>query len=615
MDRKKKKSAILIMLSLILSTAGCKQDDTYKNNSYNIVEEIIDNNPFYQEYHLSQTYKQIYSPFYHTYLNQFFDYLNKEQYNTFLNIIREMDEAEINDYDYNKTIDYLDKIMGCQNNQYGRGVYHAFNARIVYENVYLSYKFNTDIYKEINTLRSIINNDDAFFSSLFSKDIDKFIECIQNNTGLENKDLIQALIVNMDLYYDIESKEETIFIEFKEDYCKQIKNIMSTLVKSKLTTDQKFANTLYGKILKNSNYTEDSYTSKAIQELLGDETEFYLSSEKYHESYNFSLSSEYLYSNISLSKVKNLKVTEIIDKADIEDNTYYRDTMTIMIHLIDPDIFLGQHSPSTKRKLMYENLKEYFKNIEEFDEFFLIVSCDSPKRKIWDIYFNIFNLRIKEDGITIDDFTRYTSLANLINDHKFIFYHWDSDDGHYPEKEIENLPKEEAEKIVTTTTSNNRLLSRMRNCKEYLTMTENILKENDLGYEMVYNPDCKFEYRYGIIVVKDDSNCVISQSIEPKSGRYNGINIIYYEIPKYFEEGRAITAFNNIENRLTISEIEGLKENFFDEISQKEVNGFIVKINPQEKEEYQPIRFMEYYMHFAEKRIHKNKEYTLEIKQ
>ena len=211
MDRKKKKSAILIMLSLILSTAGCKQDDTYKNNSYNIVEEIIDNNPFYQEYHLSQTYKQIYSPFYHTYLNQFFDYLNKEQYNTFLNIIREMDEAEINDYDYNKTIDYLDKIMGCQNNQYGRGVYHAFNARIVYENVYLSYKFNTDIYKEINTLRSIINNDDAFFSSLFSKDIDKFIECIQNNTGLENKDLIQALIVNMDLYYDIESKEEPIY--------------------------------------------------------------------------------------------------------------------------------------------------------------------------------------------------------------------------------------------------------------------------------------------------------------------------------------------------------------------------------------------------------------------
>lgn len=618
MKLKRKKSAMLIMLSLILSTTSCKQNNSYKDDHYNTIEEIMDNNPFYQEYDLSKTYKQKYLPFYYSYLNKFADYLDKEQYATFLKIISEMDENEIDDHNYNKTFSYLNEIMNFEKDQYGRGIYHAFNNQIIKENIdyFYDYGLNTEIYKEINTLRSIVNNDQTFFSSLFSKDINKFIECVQKNTGMENKDLIGTLIINMDLYSDIESSKEIMDIELRESYGRQISNIMGILVKSKLETDPKFADTLYGKILKNSKYIKEDYISEAFQELLENETNFHFFSENYDIDYDFSLSSEYLYSHISFSELKELKVTKIIDQADKEDNSDYSDTMTFMIHLIDPEILIyTKNSASTIRKIMYEDLKKHFKNIEDFDEYFLIFDCyplDYPLEtiKIWDIYFNILNLRIKEGGITIDDFSRYTSLVNCINDHRFTSYDWNLDVKYPPIEEIKSLPKEEAEEIVGALHHD-----RLFRLDSKLTMIENTLKSNNLGYEMVYNPNCKFEYNYRIVIVNDDSNCVISKSVEPKNGKYNGMDIIYYEIPEYFEEGRAITTFKNIEDKFTIKEVEGFKETFFDEMSQREVTGFIVKINTNQKKEYQPIRFMEYYMHYEEKRSPQNKELTLGAKQ
>jgi len=614
MKLKRKKTILLIMLSLILSTSGCKKDESYKKDIHSRVKEIMDDYSFYQDKDSSgKTYEEIFSPFYYNYLEKFIDYMSEEQFYKFLNIVISMNEFE--KYDYDTTFGFLDEIMGYEKDKFGRGIYKAFNTRLVYEEIFPAHDFNIEAYHEINTLKSIVNNDEAFFSSLFSKNIDKFIECIQDNTGFTNKDLIQELVLNMDLYSDIEEKEEVTFeeLDLKKIYNKRIEDIMSMIVEAKLTSDQKFADTFYGKILKDSKYMKDCYTCGATQELLGDQVEFSVLSEKFQEFYRFTLSKKHIFSNMDISGIKVSKINEIIKLANEEMQN--SNAMDLMIHLVSPDkINEASSDYNAIRLVMYEDLKEYFENVEEFNDFFLMANCYKID-VIEDDYFTMFKNRIKENGITIDDFICYLSLVNLINNHNFIYYDWDFDVDYPPIEEITSLPKDEAEKIVDISIINRIFDS--ENYKTHLEKISEMLKENNLGYEMIYNPECKYEYEYGKIIIDDDSNSVISKLVDPKKGLYNGMNVVYYEIPTYFDDGKAVFTFKNIEDKLTIKELEGFKINFFDEISGKEVNGFIVKIDNKqdETEEYEPIRFIEYYKNFASKRNNKNKELKLGVKQ
>ena len=93
----------------------------------------------------------------------------------------------------------------------------------------------------------------------------------------------------------------------------------------------------------------------------------------------------------------------------------------------------------------------------------------------------------------------------------------------------------------------------------------------------------------------------------------NGSKVVYYEIPENYENGRAVDSFYNIAREFTVIDVPGLKETFYDESKNREVNGFIVSLDEglTEDTEYKPIRFMEFYHYYKDKVKDQNKELKL----
>lgn len=572
MTSKKKKSILLVAVSLmlVLISYGKKFEQekrlekarelvlNYEENTLSVTSDLLDNKKFYD--------------FYKEFLNRYVIYMDEEQCNEFYNMMIENCDTEEN-FPYNITFAHLDKIMGVEENKFGRGILRAFNMRLVYENILPALKFDDEVFKEINTLRMIVADDKAFFSSLFSGNIDEFTECIKSHTGFDSTQEIDELILQFDCYSDLLENEEYNDKELQEKYKKRIEQIMSELIKSKLATDEEFSNTLYGKIISNSKYNSTLYKYSIYNTLFDDDTSIYVVADDLLTAYSFSIPSKYLYMNVEIDEIKAIKVCDIIKKGDNENNGYENDAMKLMIHLIEPSTLADSKlSSAKKRELLYENLKDEFETIEDFDDFFLSIANGTSM--VYYDYFDVFEHRIKKEGINYDDFVRFTSLANFINENNDIFDGMD-----------------------------------YKICME---MIDDLIKDNNLGYEQLYSPDCEYVYKDGCVYVEASSASVLSEEIFPVIGSIGGNKIIYYEIPDNYETGIAVDSFYNTERNLTIVQVGGIKETFIDEISGKIVNGFIVAFGDEIDKTLTPIRFMECYTYYEENK--KDKGLILEDK-
>ncbi len=611
MTPKNKKRTLMMVLSLMITLTSCGNKDDHRANviaKSKYLAKFYDTEELKEDDYVSY-YKETIDNFYKNYLTNYVTYMDEEQCRELQTLMEESYELE-EEFPYDNTFTHLNKIMGVEEDKYGRGILRAFNMRLVYENILPAWYFRSEVYEEINTLRMLVNNDKAFFSSLFSKDMNKFIGCLMEKTGLDSREEIEELILKFDYYSDIIEKndysnlipeEEYNDEELKEAYQKRIEEIMSDLVESKLETDENFASTLYGKILSNSKYL-GSYKYSVTNDLFNDTASIFGVNKNYTSSYSFSIPSQYLYMNIDINEIKTIKVYDIISNANDKDNNYENTAMRLMIHLIDP-LTLNSEGLSSEeiRQILYDNLRDEFESIEDFDTFFLsIANGDSM---IYYDYFTILEHRIKKDGITYEDFARFTSLANFINEKENIFIDWNWDVEYPPYGLIEKMNEEEYNKIVSSY-SNNDIFYGM-DYKMCMGMAYDLIKENDLGYEQLYNPNLQYTYKDGYVYLNDPNSLVLSAEIYPTIGSFDGKKVIYYEIPKKYENGQAVESFYNIERKLTAKEVEGIKETFYDEISGKTVNGFIVSFNDELSEDIGPIRFMEYYIYFDKKQENK----------
>lgn len=589
---KKKKNIALISLALMLTASSCKSDDNYRErcleNSKNLIEAYDESN---NNERLDEFYKE--------YLNRYVKYMNKEQCNQFIDLMIAGYEVSDNS-SYELIYAFLNEIVGVEENKYGRGILRAFNARLVYENLCPLSKLSDHTYDEINTLRLIVDDDDAFFSSLFSGNMDNLVECIKSHTGFQSSAEIEELILQFDYYSDIRESEEYNDKELEANYEIRIAQIMRELVKSKLATNETFANTLYGKIVSNSRYM-GSYKYNVYNNLFDDKASIW----RYKDgsSYSFSIPSYYLHTDKEISEIKAEKVCDIIEHGDDANN---HNVVTLLIHLIDPYTFSyvpDMYKPfkGDQREIFYDNLSDEFETIEDFDDFFLFLA--SGDSMTYDDYFIILEHRIKKDGITYDDFVRFTSLANFINAYENVFFDWYLND-HPPYEEIKKMKKEEYKDFVYDYTYNS-MFGGMSDYQVWMEMVYSLIKDNDLGFEQLYAPNCQYVYDAGRILILESSPSVISKEIFPTIGSINGTKVVYYEIPDNYETGTAVESFINIERKLTVVQVSGLKRTFFDEISGKTVNGFIVDFGDEIDETMTPIRFMEYHKYYEENQENK----------
>ncbi|MDE6141651.1 MAG: hypothetical protein K2G03_03515, partial [Bacilli bacterium] len=315
----------------------------------------------------------------------------------------------------------------------------------------------------------------------------------------------------------------------------------------------------------------------------------------------------YLLSHTTIEEVKSLAVERELSTFFDEDvKDYEKKYFDLIVLLLDSNALgepgSGKKESSKIRTLIYENLKEHFQSEDEFNSF--ILSFIQKSSTSQDFYMRLFNDILKDGDITYYDFIRYTALTNYINASTSTRYRERDVDLNFtidiPYGELVKMPKEEYEKYVHPY-HENWLFNWDVNYQKYLDEGAQILADNNLGYEAIYNPECTIGWEYGYLYSKNVSPLVISDIVKPQEGKYNDANVIYYEYPEFYEDGEAIETFINVENEFTIRTIPGFKAEITDSNTGEQKYIYIVSIGGN-LEEYGDAHFGTFYFNFNKKK-------------
>lgn len=585
MRQKNKKVALAMMLSAILATTSCSNDN-YQDDAYERIESIMDNSEFYQSNHAYETNEEFYSSFYNHYLNSFIKYMDKDQYDTFVEMVQRIDESER--YDFPVIYSSLNSIMGDKG-QFGYGFYYAVNTRLIFESLFSAYDLRDDTFTHVNTLRDIINNDEAFYQSLFSKDINKLIDCIMENTYFEDRALVEEMILKFDLYVDKLKSENYMDQKIKEEASYRIQEIMNEIVASKCENDKEFSKTFYARMLKNSRYygnNEINLTRYLIEDT------FDLLLPKY---LIITLPNDYYFSNVTLEEVIKEKLLSVIEQEIIDEDN---DMLSLLSFIVNENTLdnIFNSDPSKIREYIYNDLSSFFQDENEFNEFCLRLNNGTASSL--DEYFKILKARIKEDGITLLDFMRYYSLVELNKENTYSHYEFYEDAPYISDTELRKLKPEEYQDIACNYPENY-FLGNISYYDEFASV-ESILSENDLGFKKIYSFPQRINWNTGSIDYdKMHEILVLSELVEPHVIDYNGSKFVYYECPEGYESGRAVDAFSNIDGELVLRDQPG----FLSEINNSDgevINAYLVGIN-EDIENYQSLRFLAEYSNILNK--------------
>ncbi len=569
---KKKKSALMIMLSLMLASSGCSRTTTnneFRENAYERIEELIDDRDFYQETHAGDTNEEFYAPFYKKYLDNFIKYMNEDQYDNFYYMVYLVDEDER--YDFPKIYDFLNGILyGDQ--EYGHGFYYAFNTRIIFESLFSAYDLRDDTFTHVNTLRDIVNNDEEFFQSIFSQDRDALIDCIVKNTNFSDRSLVEEMLLKFDIYVDNLESSDYLSEQLKNDASERIQEIMNELVASKCK-DPEFADTFYGRMLKQSRY----YGSDEIEltRYLIEDT-FELVEKNNKGSLSLTLPNNCYYSNHTLNSIKYEKIISNISE-EIEESK--SDTLTLFSFLVNEDVIekLNSTNAESIRATIYEDLSNYFDDELDFNDFYL--RLDNRTQSSLERYFKIFESRIKEDGITLLDYARYYSLVELNKRHTYNHYEFYDRDDYITYDELRKLKPEEYEGIVDNYYPENYFLYNFNYQNEF-DKIQYLLSNNDLGFNVLYSSPNEITWpSTGFNLDSFNDSQVLSKEIQPTETEIDGNKLIYYECPEGYENAEAVEVFLNIDNELTTREVKGFITEIVDPESSSTKSVYLVGIN------------------------------------
>lgn len=589
MNKKHQKSVLILMLSAMLSTTACSDSNgnvNYRENAYENVEDIMNDTNFYQEKHAGSTNEEFYSPFYANYLNHFINYMDEEQYSLFLEMVSKVDDQER--YEFPTIYSYLTSIMGTEKS-FGHGFYYAFNTRLIFESLFSAYFLRDDTFTHINTLRDIINNDEVFYQSLFSKDINALIDCIMENTSFSNRSLVEEMILKFDIYVDKSTSTFYMDQKLKEEAANRIQEIMNKIVASKCANDPEFAKTFYARMIQNSRYFDDE-TFELTRCLIEDTFNLVQNDEQGYLI--ITLPNDYYFSNKSLEEVKEAKFEDVVFKEIKEEK---RNMLSLLSLLVTEETLqkMGDASPDAMRQYIYEDLSSFFSSEDDFNDFCLRLYNGTSYSL--EKYFNIFKSRIKEDDITLLDFIRYYSLVELNKEHTFNHYDFYDSKNTMTYDELRKLKEEEYQNIAYNYPENY-FLSNIDYSKEF-DLIENILSQNDLGFQKIYSSNKVIDWYIGEIDENQITETVVlSELVEPHNIDYEGNKFVYYECPKGFEHGRAVDAFLNIDKELTIREQTGFTSEVINPETGEIMFIYLVGLN-EDIDTYPSLRFITEYSH------------------
>ncbi len=294
MKLKNKKRAMMIMLSLMLGVTGCgnnKNDEkTNKDYEYALTNYLSDQdlNENYDPFGIN---RPDYEEFYYTFISAALDNLGDEEY-------EDLYYKLLADYNLETILLYLENYMFIDDDVFGKGFFILFRDQLE-EKSTTPMRFTVNkTNAHINTLRTLVNNDEAFFKSVFSKDINQVIDCICENTHFTDRTLVEELMLNFDQYIQVDGEGDIQDQELLPVYEKRIQEIMNMIVSTKFANDPEFSQTFYGRMLKESAYCGKEGIG-IYEELFGLNTAF-IDNRNLKLPYSLNVPYKYLFSDSSL---------------------------------------------------------------------------------------------------------------------------------------------------------------------------------------------------------------------------------------------------------------------------------------------------------------------------
>lgn len=597
--KKYKKNIIWVLLVAMLGTTSCiKKEESNLFEREEKLESVLENNAFLKEENVfGETYYEIYDTTLDKYLDKFSEYMDETQFENLLRVAHSISKST---YDCEYLLPYFDEILGVQydSTNYGDGFFRYFNMAVL-NDLYLHWYSNQEdakIYKEMNTLCSIINSDDLY-QAIFSKDINSVIDVITEKSGCLNKDIVRELIMDFDICYNTRKSDLDIDIMAQEEASKRIKDNLAYIINVKLITDKEMASSFFGRIIKDSNYFgNDNVIIKTS--IFGNGCMVRMNDSEY-ESLSFYMSDDYVYSKDSLEEIKHNVAIDIIKQAkeQYKDGYPYTTMMDEMTFLLNEDtvaLIGNNYDYQEVWNLMYSDLAEYFYNKSEFDAF--LIKLDAGAIDVNKKYFDIYRSRLTKKELNISDYLNYQKMLEYIQEESYSHYDFYNRDDYIPYDELRKLKKEEYESFVYN----------MQDCfafggeslNTYLDSIEEILCNSSLDYDYIlsssgYQKDW-FTGSVGIDNV--DNNMILSDKTKPQSMNFKDMNVVYYEYPLGYEGSTPVETFLNIDNKLIAREFNGLVTNLPD--SDKTI--FIVGFD-KDIANYPELRFMMKYNDLVKK--------------
>lgn len=601
MQLKTKKRALIMLISLALATTSCGKSEDIKPSYQEYLEEYLDEYNHYESTSKYDVNKSDFKTFYQTFFTALLNNVGDEDYKELYS------DIAINDYNMEVILKDIYNQIPTSEDTFGRGFFHMFSEQLR-EEVTSPYRFLRDeVYSNINTLRTLINNDEEFYNAVFSYDIDNIITCIIDNTGYQNRNLIEELILNMDSYVNVTRLGDSMTYQdevLASNYKTRIREIMVTLINYKCMSDDEFTNSFYGRMLKMSNYYDGNIN--IYQELFGVRACLVDQSNE-NMPYSIRISYADLYGNASLEELKEKYLENKIWDTYAQDYTrgkldFDNIYMELLVTLLDNSALNdADRYGNSVRSLMYDNLSSFFTSEDEFNSFVLSLSENTSAAQNY--FFFLFLKTLNKDEITYEDFVRYMSLANYITSHTIT--HVDDLYVEAPNGDLVNMPKDEYINFISPYYESFIFENGEVDYLGYLEKMREVLKNNNLGYSMTYNPNCYISWEYGRLYPASGSTIVVSEKYEPQQMKYNGTNIIYYEVPDAYVDGWGVEDFINYEAEYTLRRVDGIKETIIDPNTNEAKTILIVGINT-DISDYEPISFATYYYYFAKNLESKN---------
>lgn len=586
MNLKKKKQLGSILIAISLATTGC--GTISREEATSAVEKMMDESNFYQSDFVDENNEEYYGKFYNTYLNNFIDYMSKEQYKEFKNMVTDVER--IDRFDYISLVNCLQNIL-CDGQEKGVGIYAAFNTELLYEELNQTSHLDDRNNRHINTLKCLVNDDEAFYKSLFSKDIDDFKKVIVEKTNASDED-VSELIDLFDEYYvlvsSFHSKKE--YEELENKIIETMRNIIS----AKIESNPNFSYTLYGRMLRSSIYFGPDYIW-ITKNLVGDKT-FLTSKDYFKGDVTFEFDQKYLFSqDIELWELKYLVANSYIEEAyeRYRDPNYDSTGMELISILLSEKCTLENASNAEEiRCELYKDLGDYFDSSDDFADF--LIRLFNREEYALNRYFEIFKKRISEDGISMLDFLRYESLRNLIKKYEYNSYFFENNNYYTTYDDLRSLPKENAEEIASVFRTNYKFDV---DYDKYFSEIDTILANNDLGVSRVINENASFNWWERPITINEAtiSAVLISEPAELKERELDGVTLYYYEAPRGFEEGTLSEVFYNIDGNLVTREFPGVEAVIEDPDTKEDKFVTVISINKRPYLPDQDLKFVNPY--------------------